>query len=126
MLLSKQDKEGSTPLHKATYNGDVEVVKMFLESGVDLNALDKEGSTPLHKAAYKVRKVKILEKKKTVNKKKKPIEEKKKKNPFLNTFYREMLLSCNFFSLKRPLSISVITKVVPLSITPVTMVTLCV
>ena len=73
MLLSKQDKEGSTPLHKATFNGDVDVVKMFLESGVDLNALDKEGSTPLHKAAYKVRERKRKKTKKKKKKKKKKL-----------------------------------------------------
>ena len=42
MLLSKQDKEGSTPLHKAAFNGDVDVLKLFLDAGVDLNVVDKE------------------------------------------------------------------------------------
>ena len=42
MLLSRQDKEGSTPLHKAAFNGDVDVLKLFLDAGVDLNVVDKE------------------------------------------------------------------------------------
>jgi cytohesin len=42
---------GFTPLHSAAWSGDVETVKFFVESGIDINPLDKERcGTPLHQA----------------------------------------------------------------------------
>ena len=42
---------GSTPLHFASFNGDVEVVRFLVEHGTDATAQDKNGSTPLHFAS---------------------------------------------------------------------------
>ena len=47
-------KYGETPLHFASCNGHLEVVKMILdaiEDNGDLNPKDKFGNTPLHEAA---------------------------------------------------------------------------
>ena len=47
-----RDNGGSTPLHKAAYNGRTEVVLVLLEHGADANARYNGGLTPLHEAAY--------------------------------------------------------------------------
>ena len=39
-------------IHKAAERGDIEGVKQYLVSGVDVNAKDGGGGTPLHYAAY--------------------------------------------------------------------------
>ena len=54
-LVSARDTDGSTPLHCATWKGQLEVVKLLLNSGADVNAHnnnDHWGTTPLHAAAH--------------------------------------------------------------------------
>ena len=41
----------NTPLHSATYNGDLEMVQALLEYGVDVNTKNSYGSTPLDYAS---------------------------------------------------------------------------
>jgi len=43
------DNNHSTLLHRASYNGAVEVVQLLLECGANINARNKEGHTPLHR-----------------------------------------------------------------------------
>lgn len=49
--VSRKDSEGFTPLHVAASSGQVETVKLLLESGADLNARGLRGETPLLLAA---------------------------------------------------------------------------
>ena len=54
-LINARDKDGSTPLHCATWRGQQGVVALLLESGADVNAYnanDHWGTTPLHAAAH--------------------------------------------------------------------------
>ena len=50
------------PLHYCAKNGFVEVAKLLLQSGAQVNSKTNEGSTPLHFAAYfnKIDMVKLL------------------------------------------------------------------
>lgn len=41
------DSTGSTPLHLAAAGGHLDVVKLLLEHGADINAMDRGRSTPL-------------------------------------------------------------------------------
>ena len=49
----KDDKDRSTPLHDAAYNGHVEIANLLLQNGAELNARRDNGDTPLHDAADK-------------------------------------------------------------------------
>lgn len=54
-LIHAQDKDGSTPLHCATWKGHLEAVACLLAAGADVNARnnnDHWGTTPLHAAAH--------------------------------------------------------------------------
>ena len=54
-LINARDKDGSTPLHCATWKGHIAVVSLLLEAGADVNAQnnnDHWGTTPLHAAAH--------------------------------------------------------------------------
>lgn len=53
LLLNVTDSEGSTPLHKSAWQGDLETMKQLLDAGADINVCDNEQTTPLHKAAFK-------------------------------------------------------------------------
>ena len=43
---------GNTCLHSAVRAGSVEIVRLFLEKGADVNATNNLGSTPLHMCAF--------------------------------------------------------------------------
>ncbi|MEO1219596.1 MAG: ankyrin repeat domain-containing protein, partial [Bacteroidota bacterium] len=53
---SMQVREGSigvnTPLHSATYNDNLSIVKIFINKGAKMDLQDSEGKTALHIAAY--------------------------------------------------------------------------
>lgn len=54
-LIDARDKDGSTPLHCATWKGQQEVVASLIKAGADVNAHnnnDHWGTTPLHAAAH--------------------------------------------------------------------------
>ena len=46
-----EDNYGWTPLHWAAWNGRVEVVRMLIGAGADVNLKDNDGWAPLHRAA---------------------------------------------------------------------------
>lgn len=48
------EKDGTTPLHKAAYSGNTDVVKVLLDAGAPINAVDSSGATALHHAAEQV------------------------------------------------------------------------
>jgi hypothetical protein len=48
----KDDEYGATPLHYAAYNGHVEISRLLLQNGAEVNVKSISGSTPLHYAAY--------------------------------------------------------------------------
>jgi ankyrin repeat protein len=57
-LIDARDKDGSTPLHCATWKGQQEVVALLIKAGADVNAHnnnDHWGTTPLHAAAHPIR-----------------------------------------------------------------------
>ncbi|XP_074602647.1 ankyrin repeat domain-containing protein 49-like [Brevipalpus obovatus] len=47
-LISICDTDNYTPLHRACYHNNVEVVKFLIENGADTDARTVEGWTPLH------------------------------------------------------------------------------
>jgi hypothetical protein len=47
----KDDVSGWTPLHWAAYNGHVEITRLLLQNGAEVNARSNEVYTPLHCAA---------------------------------------------------------------------------
>lgn len=51
-LVSATDNGGYNSLHKAAYNGHMEIVEYLLSQGANINATSASGSTPLHGAAY--------------------------------------------------------------------------
>ena len=51
---------GRTPLHKAAFKGNTEIVKMLLEAGANPNKADKEAKTPLHEAVISGRRPEIV------------------------------------------------------------------
>ena len=54
-LLRARDKDGSTPLHCAAWNGHVEVATILLDAGADINDHNRNGhwgTTALHAAAH--------------------------------------------------------------------------
>lgn len=49
-IVNVTDSDGYTPLHKACYNNNVEMVKLLLRHGANLEARTELGWTPLHSA----------------------------------------------------------------------------
>lgn len=45
--LNKQDEEGKTPLHRAVFRGDIQLVKLLLLFGADTKIIDREGKMPI-------------------------------------------------------------------------------
>ncbi|XP_054769097.2 ankyrin repeat domain-containing protein 49-like [Lytechinus pictus] len=50
-LISIQDEDGYTPLHRAAYNGHTAMVEFLLERGADMCARTSDGWQPIHCAA---------------------------------------------------------------------------
>ena len=48
--LSEKDGEVWTALHLSSYSGKIEVVKLLIDKGVDMNAQALDGDTPLNRA----------------------------------------------------------------------------
>lgn len=55
-LVFVKDKEGFTPLHSAASHGYVEIAKLLLANGADVNARINKGDAPMHYAAWHGRK----------------------------------------------------------------------
>jgi ankyrin repeat protein len=54
-LVRVRDKDGSTPLHCAAWNGHASVASLLLDAGSDINDHNRNehwGTTPLHAAAH--------------------------------------------------------------------------
>lgn len=49
-LVHATDPDGYTPLHRASYNNNVPLVKLLLAHGADPNAVTEFGWTPVHSA----------------------------------------------------------------------------
>jgi hypothetical protein len=48
----KDDEYGRTPLHFAAMIGHVEIARLLLQNGAEVNVKSKYGTTPLHSAAF--------------------------------------------------------------------------
>lgn len=46
-----KDEDGYTPLHRACYNNNVDIAKLLLQYGADVNARTVDQWTPLHSAS---------------------------------------------------------------------------
>jgi hypothetical protein len=48
----KDDRKGWTPLHYAAWKGHVEIARLLLQNGAEVNVRSNGGSTPLHCSAW--------------------------------------------------------------------------
>jgi hypothetical protein len=53
--VNRKDNRGSTPLHFAAQEQQVEIAGMLIEAGAEVNAKDKSGNTPLWRAVFDYR-----------------------------------------------------------------------
>lgn len=51
VLIHSVGKRGITPLHWAAQGGNLEMVTLFLDGGVNINAIDEDGNNALHWSA---------------------------------------------------------------------------
>ena len=51
MRRNRQDRIGQTPLHRVSYNGALEVVRLLLKHGADVEVKHNNGKTALQVAA---------------------------------------------------------------------------
>lgn len=57
MLLQHQanpnlaNREGMTPIHLAAFRGHLDILKLLIEAGVNVNLKRNDDATPLHDAA---------------------------------------------------------------------------
>ena len=49
-LIQTRDSDGYTALHRASYNGEVEVMEILISNGADVLARTEDGWQPLHSA----------------------------------------------------------------------------
>lgn len=52
LYVDVKNKDGQTPLHKASLNGHPKVVYFLIQRGANVNAQTREGEVPLHYATY--------------------------------------------------------------------------
>ena len=50
--VHRENEDKYTPLHRASFNGHHEVVRLLIDKGASVDAIDNGGWTPLHCAAY--------------------------------------------------------------------------
>lgn len=53
-LSEKDEKFGRPPLHWAAGRGRIEVAKLLISKGANVNSFDDQGATPLHEAAIDI------------------------------------------------------------------------
>lgn len=46
--VNTKDEDGYTPLHRACYNNNIELAKLLIQYGADMNALTDFKWTPIH------------------------------------------------------------------------------
>ncbi len=50
--INERDSNGWTALHFASQNGDVEIGKLLIDNGADIDSKDNYGNTPLWRATF--------------------------------------------------------------------------
>ena len=51
-IINTQDKDGKTALHHVAYSEQLEIAKLLIENGADINFTNKNIFSPLHQAAW--------------------------------------------------------------------------
>jgi len=55
-----KDKDGNLPIHMASELYNLNLIKLLLKDGVDINEVNYNGETPLHKACIKSRNIEMI------------------------------------------------------------------